>query len=378
MRPVQDRSHDRRSEIPIQTKAHVMSTSPRLPLLPNNDCLSVIDSCASMPFSHHHSEGKLPFSRSLLMALFCFVVTACSTTHPSDNILFEDARGAVFLQHPSDRSFRASHPISLEPSLLTRILSGVQIQEHQRTLQTVLAGPSPTIPVFSTEEIRFLAPLLARALATATDNQAVGFSVIARRHGYSPLESSTTETTAGSLYVSGRSLYFALSQYRFAPARTNTENIAHRRLPDTSGLSDRMLLFTPRSAQESDPPHRSASGAETDKVLAVDYRLLQQESPSTVTPVQAVPPSEPASEPPRQAGPVVLPSNNPSTAPQTHEQRDDEVRTLKDLIIKKDLELDALRQELQSVRGQLDDQNTRQNGQKRKHKPPVKLQRTNP
>lgn len=355
-----------------------MPAPPRIPILPENGRSSVIDSCAPMPLPPHHSRGTLSRSRSLLMALFCFVTTACSTTQPTDHILFEDARGSVFLQQPSDRSFRASHPINLEPSLLTRILSGVQIQEHQRTLQTVLAGPSPAVPVFSTEEVRFLAPLLAKAMATATDNQAVGFSVIARRHGYSPLESSTTETTAGSLYVSGQSLYFSLSQYRFAPAKTNTENSAHRRLPDTSGLSDRMLLFTPQFAQESDTSHRSASGAATDKVLAVDYRLLQQESPSAVTPVQTVPSTDHANEPPRQEAPIVLPSNNPSIAPQTLEQRDNEVRTLKDLIIKKDLELDALRQELQSVRRQLDDQSTRQDGQKRKHKSPSKSQQTTP
>src|SRR5574340_689844 len=331
-----------------------------------------------MALTQHRSVGGMSHSRSLLMVLFCLVSTACSTTPPTGTILFEDARGAVFLQQISDRSFRASHPISLVPSLLTRLLSGILIQERQQALQAVLAGPSPTIPVFSAEEIQFLTPLLAKALATAADNQAVGFSIIARRPGHSLLESSTTETTTGSLYASGRSLYFSLSQYRSAPARTNTENIAHRRLPDTSGLSDRVLLFTPRFAQGSDTSHRSASGAATDKFLTIDYQLLQQELPSAATSVQAEPRPEHVSEPPRQEEPVVLPSKNPSNAQQTLEQRDDEVHTLKDLIIKKDLELDALRQELQSIRRQLDDQITRQGSQKRKSKPPSKLQPTSP
>lgn len=332
-----------------------------------------------MTLRQHRSVGGMSHNRSLLMVLFCLVSTACSTTPPTGTTLFEDARGAVFLQQISDRSFRASHPVSLEPSLLTRLLNGILIQEHQQALQAVLAGPSPTVPVFSAEEIQFLAPLLAKALATAAENQVVGFSVIARRPGHSLLESSTTETTAGSLYASGRSLYFSLSQYRSAPARTNTENIAHRRLPDTSGLSDRVLLFTPRFAQGSDTSHRSASGAASDKFLAIDYQLLQQESPSAATSVQAVTRPEHVVEPPRrQEVPAVLPSQNPLSAQQTLEQREHEVHALKDLIIKKDLELDALRQELQSIRRQLDDQITRQDSQKRKSKPPSKLQQTNP
>jgi hypothetical protein len=259
-----------------------------------------------------------------------------------------------------------------------RLLSGILIQERQQALQAVLAGPSPTVPVFSAEETQFLAPLLAKALATATENQAVGFSVITRRPGHSLLESSTTETTTGSLYTSGRSLYVSLSQYRSAPTRTNTENIAHRRLPDTSGLSNQILLFTPRFAQGSDTSHRSASGAATDKVLVIDYQLLQQEPPSVATPMQVGSQPEHVVEPSRQEVPAVPSSQTPLSAQQALEQREVEVRTLKDLIVKKDLELDALKLELQSIRRQLDDQITLQDSQKRKSKPPSRSKPTNP
>ncbi len=53
-------------------------------------------------------------------------------------------------------------------------------------------------------------------------------------------------------------------------------------------------------------------------------------------------------------------------------------KVLKDLIIKKDLELEALKQELQSIRQQLDDQITSQERQKRKSKPPSKVPHTTP
>jgi hypothetical protein len=257
-------------------------------------------------------------------------------------------------------------------------LSGVQIQEHQRALQAVLAGSSSPVPVFSAEQIQFLVPLLATALATAATDQSVGFLVATRRPGDSRLEYSTTETTAGSLYAYGSSLYFSLSQFRSAPARTNTESIAHRRLPDASGLSDHALLFTPSFAQRSDNFHRPAAEAFTDKFLAIDYQLLQQVAPSTATPEQAVPRPEHTIEPSGQSVPVLPPSQSPLNVRKTLEPRGDEVHTLKDLIIKKDLELDALRQELQSIRRQHDDQITRRDSQKRKNKPPSKLQQTTP
>ena len=325
-----------------------------------------------MTLVQHHPARRRSHSCSFLLALLCLLCSACITTPPTGRTLFEDARGAVSLQPVADRSFQASHPVSLEPSLLAQVLSGVRIQERQRALQAVLSGSSSTLPVFAANEIQFLVPLLASALATAAPDQTVGFLITTRRPGGSLLESSTTETTAGSLYAYGSSLYFSLSQYRSAPARTNTESIAHRRLPDTSGLADHTLLFTPGFAQRSDHFHRPADSASTDKFLAIDYHLLQQASTSATAPKQAAPGPEQTIEPQRQDVPIVPPPKSPVNIQRAIDHRDDEVRTLKDLIIKKDFELDALQKELQSIRRQLDDQITRQDSQRRKNKPPSK------
>ena len=59
-------------------------------------------------------------------------------------------------------------------------------------------------------------------------------------------------------------------------------------------------------------------------------------------------------------------------------QREAEIHTLKDLVIKKDLELESLRKELQSIRKELDSQTTRQDSQKRKPTPSSKPQQTAP
>jgi hypothetical protein len=295
----------------------------------------------------------------LFLALFCLIGTACGTTAPTGKVLFEDPRGTVLLKPISDRSFQASHPINLEPALLTRILKGVEIQDQEGGLQKILAGPVSSVPVFSEEQIRFLAPLLAEGLRTATSDQCVEYRVQTTRIG-SGLESSSTETTAGSLYTYGTSLYFSLTQYRYAPTRTGPRELEHRGLRDSSGLINRTLTFTPNAAQLSENFHRPTGGASTDRFLAIDYQQLQYASPAAVVPAAAVRVADPVRDP----VPGARLSGTPSPA-EAVEARDREIQTLKDLVIKKELELDSLRKELQSTRKQLD-------SQKRKTTPPSK------
>lgn len=332
-----------------------------------------------MLFSPQHSTAVSPCSRALFLALLCSIGTACSATGPTGKAhVDDDPRGTVFLQAISDQSIRASHPIDLDPTLIARVLKGLQVQERQRALQEMLTGSSSAAPVFSEEQVQFLAPRIAKALKTATAGEAVAFFVTSPRPGTSRLESAVTETTAGSLYAYGLSLYVTLSQYRYAPGRTDTDDLAHRRLPDASGLSNRTLHFIPSAAQRPEGFYRPTGGASTDRVLAVDYRLLEQASLSEAGAQQTAHPAERAATPTRE----LLPGPRGSEAsPQTTEapvQRDEEIRALKDLVVKKDLELETLRKELQSVRKQLDSQNTKHDSQKRKTRPFSSPQQTTP
>lgn len=312
--------------------------------------------------------------KSLLsLVLLCLLGTACTTASPAGNVLSEDPRGTVSLQTMADRSIQASHPINLEPALIARVLSGMQVQERQRGLQELLAGSAAIVPVFSAEEVQFLAPRIAKALTTAGAGEAVAFLVNSPHQDTGRLEHSVTETTAGSLYAYGLSLYVTLSQYRYAPAQPNANNSTHRRLPDSSGLSTRILLFTPSAAQRADSFHRPPEGSSTDRFLAIDYQLLQH-APGPIT-EQAAPqverPALPTRSPLAETRPSDLPSNLLA-------QREAEIHTLKDLVIKKDLELEVLRKELQSLRKQFDNQAAKPNSQKQKPAPPFKLQPTTP
>ena len=121
-------------------------------------------------FTFHASRFTVPLI-SILLALFCLAGTACGITTSTGKIIFDDPRGTVSLQTMSDRSIQANHPINLEPDLLAQLLKGIEIQDEDwtqwRGLQKLSQDHHSSVPVFSDDQIRFLAPLLAEGLGTA-------------------------------------------------------------------------------------------------------------------------------------------------------------------------------------------------------------------
>lgn len=233
-----------------------------------------------------HSARKLSHSRSLLVALLCVAGAACGTTAPTGKILFDDPHGTVSLQTISDPSIKANHPINLEPALLAQLLTGIELHDeglgehHVKGIQSLIAGKATTYPLFSEDEVKFLAPLLAEGLRTASPNQSVEYRVVTTQEGSNRFQSPTTETTTGSLYAYGRQLYVVLSQYRYNPTLTNLDftEASHRSQDplDYSGLKHRTLRFTPKAALRTDSPDPPTMEKPTDRFLAVDYQLLQQ------------------------------------------------------------------------------------------------------
>ena len=291
-------------------------------LSPQHSVFPVVDS----RFTVHGLRFTAPLN-SILLALLCLAITACGTTAQTGKILFDDPRGTVSLQTISDQSIQANHPIDLEPALIAQVLSGMEVQDQERGVQRLLAGSSSPVPVFSDDQIQFLAPLLAEALRNAAPNQSIEYLVRTTYEG-SLLESAVTETTAGSLYAYGRSLYMTLSQYRYSPSRANlniSETAYRVSRTDSSGLRSRILLFTPSSAQRSDALNPEAGRKSTDRFLAIDYQLLQQVPPSAATAGKTAPLMErsaPMSEPSAGTG-------TSGTSAQSTDALTQEVETLK-------------------------------------------------
>ena len=310
--------------------------------------------------SPQHSARKLLHSRSLLLALLCVVGAACGTTAPTGKILFEDPRGTVSLQTISDQSIQASHPIKLEPALIARVLSGMYVQRYQWLLQDVKEGEKIR-PVFSAEEVEFLAPQIAKALTTAAPGETVAFQVTSPHPGNG--SHVYMDTTAGSLYVYDLFLYVTLSQYRYNPMLTNmvdSTSAAQTRQTDPSGLKNRILLFTPDAAQRDVNSDRPTGAAVTDRILAIDYQMLQRASQAVATTEQTAPQVERAA--PVRESPAGTGASDASS--QTTEALAREVETL--------------RKELRSVQKQLGSQTTRQDSQNPKTIPSSKSQQTAP
>ena len=314
--------------------------------------------------SPKYQAGKLSYSRLLLLALLCVAGTACSTTAPTGRILFDDPRGTVSLQTISDPSIQASHPINLEPALLAQLLTGLEIhdegfgREHVMGLQSLIVGKASTYPLFSEEEVQFLAPLLAEGLRTATANQSIEYRVVTTHEASNRFQSPTTETTTGSLYVYGRQLYVILSQYRYNPMLTNMnvrDSSGRSDTIDYSGLKYRTLRFTPKAAQRADSPDPSTMGKPTDKFLAVDYQLLQQAWRALAAKRRAAPQGEQGAAPIGES----LEATRASEA---------QARNTAALA----QEVETLKQQLDSIQKQLGNQPTGQGSPNQKTTPPSK------
>ncbi|MBC7839562.1 MAG: hypothetical protein H7Y39_13115 [Nitrospiraceae bacterium] len=293
---------------------------------------------------------------SVVLALLCLIGAACSTADRNAKILFEDPRGSVSLQSMPDQSIQATHPIALDPILIAQILKGIEVQDQERGLQKILGGISAPTPVFSDDQIQFLAPLLVEGLRTATPDQRIGYRVEMTHKG-SFLESSTTETTTGSLYAYGRQLYVILSQYRSSPTRTNLNigDMANRSRPlDYSGLQNRVLSFTPSAAQRSDAFDLPAGEKPTDRFLAIDYQLLQQ-APATATAADQTTPQAGRTTPVHESLTGAGSSGTPAHTTEALAQ-----------------EVEILKKELQSVQQQLGNQPTKPDSPKRKPLPQKK------
>lgn len=279
----------------------------------------------------------------------------CASTPQPELTIHESAKGSVYLARVSDKSFQAAHPIKLEPQLIARVLRGVYVQSDTTTLQMLAGRQSHPVRVFSDEDIdEFLAPLIATALDQAAPDQQVGFRVInlattayTQRTGAGvgssegPLSLSTTEMTSGLIYAHGLSLHFALTQYRHRPQKPDTIGGANRYYPDPTGVAERDIAFVPKEVLRPDSYKQpNVSGDPDVTTFVIDYQALAAlpEQPAAVLGVA------PAGAPAAAAPPVVVPSTT------------SELQSVKDSIAKKDVEMEALKKEMDTIKRQLNEQ----------------------
>lgn len=299
-----------------------------------------------------------------------FVVTACLSPPKPHVVVHEDPRGSVYLEAMPDGSFQATHPIPLDPALVARVLRGLQVQEQQRLLQTLVTGASIPVRAFSDEDTEFLASHIATALSQATALQLVGFRVL-------HTTGAGTETTGGELYLDGHSLHVSLTHYRYNPEKPSPDSKPGRQLPDSTGLDQRHVLFIPeaalRSAAEDQPDGLHESH---QKPLIIDYNVLAH-----------LPDPQSAFQVPRQVlsgatnqglAPIPKTNGGTSSAQDAIASPAEELRSLKELVLKQATELRELKKELEALRHQRSDRDVDAPKPKPSKKPVPRGQRAPP
>lgn len=275
----------------------------------------------------------------LMLSSLVLMVIGCVGPRPTTPI-HEAALGTVFLENVSDTSFQAAHPIKLPETTVADILRGIHTKEKTGLLLLLGKALKSTslndIRTFSEDDIAFLTPHIATALAQATPNQQVGFHVYSTPAiSQSSKVGQNRETTSGYLFADGLSLHFTLTQYRYRPGKkSNTSQKEPRPLPDTDGLRDREVTFLPEAAVRPDVYDRSSwIGKSEDRSLAIDYQLL--------TRVLAAPPS---SAPVAQPTPALVPQQLQSIPAQTSPGG------------KNEADLQAFKEELKALQKKMDEQ----------------------
>ena len=197
-----------------------------------------------LPMSYH--------PRLALLAGITLALSACSTGPDVDLTIHESERGAVYVERIPDRSFHTAHPMTLSADTMVRVLRGVAVKENRGFILTLVAGKAEAVRVFRDEDVEYLAPLLVEGLARAASDQQVGFRLVQT--------GAPAESTKGSLYAYGRSLYLTLPWLITLP---------QVRAGGPAGSST--IHFIPESAIRPDSYRNSHS---TDATLVIDYDML--------------------------------------------------------------------------------------------------------
>jgi len=330
----------------------------------------------------------MPLLYNTAIFIGLLALLSCSSTPRPDVIVHEGPEGGVYLERLGDRRVQATQPITLDHRLVARILNGIQVGEPKTAVQTLFASNTKPERVFSDQDTAFLAPLISSALSRATPDQQVRFLVV---HLVSPIAhspgggagigSSTPqtgglqkETTAGTAYAYGRSMHVTLDEYRHRAVKPDVISGPNRYYPDPSGLKEREVQFVPQSALRPDT-YKHSNG----KTLVIDYdtlaKLPQTELANPTTTTTGAPISAPASV---STEALAQAEDRPTMSPPTSSEamkparqsaeENDEVRPLKDLVIKKDLELESVKKELRALRRQLSERDAQLDALRKKGK----------
>ncbi|MDQ6733092.1 MAG: hypothetical protein M3Z35_03090 [Nitrospirota bacterium] len=269
----------------------------------------------------------------LILEAGCFL-SSCSFPPPAPVMVHEGAYDTVVLE-PLSEEIPAQHPVFIDQRVMEAILHSIYVQDDERLLQRLLSGRMPPAAVFSDEQSAIIARVLVTALARATSQQQVRFRL-------SHPQGQGEETTQGILYCAEPFLYFTLQQFHRGQPQTASDKPG-RQLPDRTGLGSRRLIFQLPTYAGDMAENKSSTS------LIIDYVHIQQWLASRDAADAATA---------GRLSPLPSPANLETSGPEGKDQAPAVRRTpsLNELIVRKDLEIESLKEEIRSLRQALEAQ----------------------
>ncbi|MBA2484713.1 MAG: hypothetical protein H0V35_01175 [Nitrospira sp.] len=298
------------------------------------------------------------------LTLLGAMVAGCSSTSARvQQSAATQPTGSVRLEEVADWEFEATHPSAIDATTLNSLLRGIRISETHLDLSNLPVDGSKPMRVFSDEDVRYLAPLLAQALSQAQPEYVVAFRL-------SSSAGSGSEPTAGTLYVRNERLYLTLSEHHGTLSKIESSWFG-------GGRPARVVTIAPESAGQIEQALPSIGKGRQDlKSLAIHYSVFakQPEPGLTMTAGMTAPAPQPVQSMPARivvasAAEEQLPQYAPSlqrqasempvvlSSPSDDDRLNDMLQELQDArqaMTRKDAKINALRRDLESMRTQLE------------------------
>jgi len=254
-------------------------------------------------------------------------------------MIHEGAYDTVVLE-PLSSELSARHPVFIDQRVMEAILHGIYVQDDERLLQRLLSGQTPPTAVFSDEQSAIVARALVTALSRATSQQQVLFR-LSHPQGQG-------EERQGVLFCAEPFLYFTLQQFDRGQPHTVADKPG-RQLPDRTGLGSRRLVFQLPTSAGKMAENKSPTS------LVIDYVRVQQwlASHDAAT----------ASRPSPLPSPTAIEANGQEERAQAPGGRP--TPSMNELIVRKDLEIESLKEEIHTLRQALEGQQREVNRLKR-------------
>ena len=211
------------------------------------------------------------FRNVLVSAVFLvyglLLTSGCFSYPRVETVLHAGQDGTVFLKEFPDSSVRASHPMTIDPRLVRKILLGIRVHERKTMIESTLTGEAEATPALTISEADFLTPLLVLAFDRATAEEAVHFRVNGDVSG-------KRFDTGGIIYVAGENMNLSLNEYGLTPQQPGTLSQPTKSFDRPKRWS---VTFTPISAVLNAEEDKQVQGeGNGGQYLLISLNLLKR------------------------------------------------------------------------------------------------------